>query len=56
MSKDWNDRWGDMANEIRHGRRFGKSQMAEQAKRYSEWMQNLPKDLDLQTVTEPQYL
>lgn len=56
MSKNWNDRWGDMANEIRHGRRIGKSQMAEQAKRYGEWIQILPKDLDLQTVTEPQYL
>ena len=53
MSKNWNDRWGDMANEIRHGRRIGKSQMGGYAQQYGE---ALHESLELQTATEPQYL
>ena len=53
MSKDWNDRWGDMANEIRHGRRMGKSQIGAYAQQYGK---ALHESLEVQTVTEPQYL
>lgn len=47
------DRWGGMTNEIKHGRRMGKSQMELYTKQFGE---ALHESLELQTVTEPQYL
>jgi hypothetical protein len=52
FTKDF-DRWGNEANVRRLGRQSGKNHMGLYAQQFGE---TLHKSLELQTVTEPQYL